>query len=85
MPLSKAKQAEYMKEYRKRISVIPKIDNSVMSSVIPNSIPLSFNGEAEEIPSVIPSVIPKSELTFPVFGHIKSRYWAERFFEELGS
>ena len=30
MPLSKAKQAEYMREYRKR-SVIPKVD-----SVIPN-------------------------------------------------
>lgn len=34
MPLSKAKQAEYMREYRKR-SVIPNSNLDVRSSVIP--------------------------------------------------
>lgn len=50
MPLSKTKQAEYMRQYRVRHTVIPK----------------------------------SQSLSLPVFGTVKSRYWAKQFFDNLG-
>jgi len=72
MPLSKAKQAEYMKEYRKRLkSVIPNQSCVIpsVSSVIPKTDALRLKSSGIENllnttapPSVKPNVIPKTDV-----------------------
>ena len=77
MPLSKEKQAEWMREYRKRRkSVIPK-----SSTVIPKLV-------ADETSTVIPKCeIPKLPWYAGAsdhFGVVRNRRYAKEFFANLG-
>ena len=87
MPLNKAKQAEWMREYRKKLkqgSVIPKIDALQSKSKPLKSL---MNRTASS------SVIPKSESVIPKlpwyagagnhFGVIRNGHYARQFFSSL--
>jgi len=78
MPLSKAKQAEWMREYRKRIryNVIPKMQEHVIPKQPDKLEPLRTlikNIETGKKSSVIPSVIPKQEEFIPWYNPAKHK------------
>ena len=98
MPLSKAKQAEFQKERRKRLklscvipsieSVIPKYPQGVLYPDgrirLPDMTCVIPKSNLNAQPSVIPKTVSPSFLfAEPHFGVVKNRYYANCFFNSL--
>jgi len=58
MPLGKAKQVEWMREYRKR-------QKGVIPSVIPNTVTLETTTVIPKSPSVIPNIVSQVKRLYP--------------------